>query len=267
MSSTAFTPEPADYASVTEQPGLAVTPEQLSMIYTRYHMAAGFSEGKDLLEVACGPGIGLGYLARKAKKVVGGDIDERLVTQAQELYKNDTSIQVLPLDAHKLTFDDKSFDVGILFEAIYYLAEPQAFLGECRRVLRPGGMLLICSANKECPEFVASPYSTRYFSATELSALLESGGFETELFVAFPRHVASARDKVVGFIKRAAAALNLIPGTLRLRAVLKRVFYGPLVAMPRQLDDGVAEPQELVPLTSQVSVADYRVFYAVARLR
>ena len=35
------------------------------MLYARYALAAGFSRGKDVAEVACGPGIGLGYLIRQ----------------------------------------------------------------------------------------------------------------------------------------------------------------------------------------------------------
>ena len=35
--------------------------------------AARLASGKDVLEVACGPGIGLGYLQRRAARVVGGD--------------------------------------------------------------------------------------------------------------------------------------------------------------------------------------------------
>ena len=61
------------YTTVTELPGSGATSEQLAMLYARYALAAGFSRGKDVVEVACGPGIGLGYLARWARRVVGGE--------------------------------------------------------------------------------------------------------------------------------------------------------------------------------------------------
>jgi len=58
-----------DYTTVTEMPGLKASREQLAMLYTRYAFAAKFCDGKDVLEVGCGAGQGLGYLATKARKV------------------------------------------------------------------------------------------------------------------------------------------------------------------------------------------------------
>jgi len=66
-----------DYTSVTEIAGSKVSNEQLLRMAHRYHFAAGFCAGKDVLEVACGAGVGLGYLAKFAKRVVGGDIDQK----------------------------------------------------------------------------------------------------------------------------------------------------------------------------------------------
>ena len=104
------------------------------MLYTRYHLASQFSSGKDVLEVACGAGIGLGYLAKRARKAVGGDYSESLLRCVQSHYRS--RVPLLRLDAHQLPFGDGSFDTVLLFETIYYLAEPGKFLDECSRVLR-----------------------------------------------------------------------------------------------------------------------------------
>jgi ubiquinone/menaquinone biosynthesis C-methylase UbiE len=136
-----------DYTTVTEIPGNRVTREQLERMYHRYRFAADFSEGKDVLEVACGAGLGLGYLAKKTKRVVGGDYTEKLVTEAKGYYKE--KIPLLRLDAHFLPFQAQSFDVVILYEAIYYLAKPEDFFNEARRVLRKDGILLIATVNKD----------------------------------------------------------------------------------------------------------------------
>lgn len=76
-----------DYSSITESPNLKATQEQLARLYQRYHFARQFAKDKDVLEVACGSGIGLGYLAQVATSVVGGDIDEKNVDLARENYK------------------------------------------------------------------------------------------------------------------------------------------------------------------------------------
>jgi len=76
-----------DYSSITESPNLKATREQLARLYQRYHFARQFAKDKEVLEVACGSGIGLGYLAKVAKSVVGGDVDKKNVNLARENYK------------------------------------------------------------------------------------------------------------------------------------------------------------------------------------
>ena len=66
----------ADFASVTEQPWQGATRMQMSMLRTRYGWAAEYAAGKNILEVACGAGLGLGWLAKGARYVEAGDIDE-----------------------------------------------------------------------------------------------------------------------------------------------------------------------------------------------
>ncbi len=75
-----FSPDDAsEFGSVTELPGMGATKEQLSMLHTRYRMAAELAEGKDVLELACGPGFGLGALEANSRRVVGGDFDQNMV--------------------------------------------------------------------------------------------------------------------------------------------------------------------------------------------
>ncbi|MEK7217323.1 MAG: class I SAM-dependent methyltransferase [Chloroflexota bacterium] len=133
----------ADFSNVTEVPGARASREQAAMLYTRYAFAARLCRGKEILEVACGSGMGLGFLARTAKRVVGGDCTQGLLRQARKHYG--ARIPLVRLDAHGLPFRDSSFDAIILYEAIYYLADPSLFLQECRRVLREGGSLIVCS--------------------------------------------------------------------------------------------------------------------------
>jgi len=91
-----------DYSGVTETVGDHVTREALSMLYTRYAFARTLCEGRDVLEVACGGGQGLGYLASRARRVVGGDLTESLMAQAERHYGG--RIPLVRLDAHGLLF-------------------------------------------------------------------------------------------------------------------------------------------------------------------
>ena len=73
-------------------PGEKATQEQIERVYQRYRFAKNFSRGKDVLEVACGSGLGLGYISKLAKRVVGVDIDERNVEIGKKMYSNSERI-------------------------------------------------------------------------------------------------------------------------------------------------------------------------------
>lgn len=258
-------PTSADYATVTEVPGCGATAEQLSMLYTRYYLAAELADGKDVLEVACGPGIGLSYLARRARQIVGGDIDPKLVELAKRACGGRAT--VVCLDAANLPFSDGSFDVVLLMEAIYYLPSPERFLAEARRVLRPGGVLFISSVNREWPGFNPSPFSHRYFSAAELAELLCEMGFSVEISVGFPTAHSGARQKLIDVARRIAVRLHLIPKTMSGKAWLKRLFYGRLLPLPTELSDTTGNFRQPIPVDVPTTpLRDYKVIYAVGRL-
>ena len=253
-----------DYTTVTELPGHKGSREQLERLFHRYHFASQFCEGKDVLEVACGAGIGLGYLAKKAKKIVGGDIDENNLKFAYEYYKGRKNIELKILDAHHLPFEDNSFDVVILYEAIYYLAEPEKFVKEVKRVLRNQGMLIICTANKDWPDFNPSPYSYKYFSAQELFNLLRANGFaEAKLFGGCRVKNKTIQDKIASFIKKIAVNLHLIPKTMKGKEFLKRVFFGRLAPIPPEIYEGMAEYSPPVIISANLPNYEYKVLYAV----
>ena len=176
----------ADFSTVTELPGSKATTQQRSMLYTRYHFAREHCVDKDVLEVACGSGFGLGYLASRARSVTGGDIDETNLSVARRSYHGRPQIRLHRQDAEHLDSPDNSFDTLLMFEAIYYLRNPSQFVHEAQRVLRPGGTLLVCSVNRRWQGFNRSPHSTQYFDADELRSLLEDGRFIAQLFGGFP---------------------------------------------------------------------------------
>ncbi len=253
-----------DYSTVTETPGRGALPETLSALRTRYELAADLAQGKDVLELGCGPGMGLGLLARKARRVVGGDFDPGLVQQALDHYGSRFEVQ--QMDAADLPFESDSFDVVLLLEAIYYLPDPEKFVAESKRVLRPGGALLVCSANCERPDFNPSPYTHRYFSAKQLGHLLTGAGFSVELAAAFPTDDPDAGSSFYGFLRNFAVKYHLIPKTMGGKELLKKILYRNLDPFPRELkDEGALEP--LVPVSSDATVPGFKVIYATGKLQ
>lgn len=255
--------EDVDYSGVTEVAGRRVSREALSMLYTRYAFGATLARGRDVLEVACAGGPGLGYLATRARRVVGGDYTAPLLARAERQYRGE--IPLVRLDAHSLPFRSASFGAVLLYEALYYFGEPDRFVAEAGRVLRRPGCLVISTVNREWADFSPSPLSTRYFSGRELFSLLRDGGFETEIYGAFPVTRGSMKARAVSAVRRAAVRLHLIPRTMKGRELLKRFFLGPLVAFPSEVAEGMAPYCAPTSLYPNAPIRDFKVLFAVGQ--
>ena len=251
------------YTGVTELPGQRASSEQLARLYHRYKFASQFCKGRDVLEVACGGGIGLGFLAKKAKKVVGGDIDREILEIAKDTYRGSNNIEIYQLDAENIPFENNSFDVILLYEAIYYLTHPERLINEARRVLRKGGRLIICTVNKDWSDFNPSPYSVKYFSVPELSSLIKCKFERVDFYGAFSTEGNGLRDSFVSFIKRTAVNLHLMPKTMKGKELFKRLFFGKLYPLPAEIKEDIAEYSKPVPIASDSPNSSYKVIFAV----
>lgn len=253
-----------DYHAITETPQQQASKEQIARLYHRYRFAGSFIRGGNVLEAACGSGMGLGFLAGKSHFVVGGDIDRKNAYQALSL-NEDPSVCIEMLDCHDLPFKDQSFDFVLLFEAIYYLHTPERFIRESERVLKENGVLIICSVNKDWSDFHASPYSQRYFAVPELLDLLRPTFPRVDMYGAFPTAKNGNVALLLSFLKRAAMRLDLIPGSLSARAQLKRLFFGPLYPLPDRIFENMTSYESPAVIPSDQPNRDFKIIYAVAR--
>ncbi len=253
-----------DYTTVTETWGLPASPEQLAMQYFRYRMAAGLAAGKTVLEIGCGSGMGLPYLGETARTVVGGDYTMGLLREARMQLPGAHLVQ---MDAQHVPFGDASLDVVLMLEMIYYVPDQDAAFAECRRVLKKDGTLMVCVPNPERPDFNRSPFSTTYPDADALARVLDRHGFEPTVYGGFAVGAASSRDRVLGPVRHLAVRYSLIPNSMRAKALVKRVLYGPLPKLGA-VHDGMAvvgEPVELVASTGPVR--HFKNLYAIGKVR
>jgi len=253
-----------DFSGVTEIPGGRATAEQMSMMLTRYHLAAERSRDKNVLEVGCGAGTGLGYLARVARRVVGGDIEDANLAHAREHYRDNAKVHLVRFDAQVSPFPPASFDTILLYEVVYYLPDAAKFAAEARRVLRPGGTLLVSTVNREWEGFNPSPHSVCYYSGKELSELLRAAGFSVRLFVGFKAESRSFLRRLTGALRRVAVRWHLIPKTMKGKELLKRLFCGRLTAIGHELEEGAGRFAPLVEPPDIGPIPGFKVLYAVA---
>lgn len=222
-----------DFVELTEIAGDMVSAEQVERIARRYYWAEGYCQGKDVLEVACGTGQGVGYLAQSARSIVPGDYSEAILAIARKHYGN--RFEFRQFDAQEVPFAAQSFDVIIIFEALYYIPDVQRFFRECVRLLRPGGYLLIATANKDLYDFTPSPHSHRYLGLVELGEELGRLGFKTAFYGDTPIGTLSTRQRLLRPIKAFASRFGMIPKSMSAKKLLKRLVFGGLVQMPAEI--------------------------------
>lgn len=131
----------------------------------RYLLASELCVGKEVLDVASGEGYGSALLSKSARYVTGIDISEEAVAFAREKYPIENLVYSQGT-ATALPFEDQSFDVVVSFETIEHLTEQEAMMDELSRVLRPDGLLIISSPDKE--EYTDIPQHKNEYHVKEL---------------------------------------------------------------------------------------------------
>lgn len=253
-----------NYKNVTELSGEEISSEQLQRLCNRYYWAAKHCLDKDVLEVACGAGSGLGLMSKVTKSLKAGDISNEILKLAHNHYKN--RVDIRQFDACSTPFPDASFDVILIFEAIYYLDNFENFIKECIRLLRPQGQMLIVTANKDLYDFHPSPYSYKYYGVVELNHILKKHGFETFFYGETSVKKISIKQKFLRPLKKIASHFNLIPSTMEGKKLLKRIVFGKLVSMPAEIDENTGNYEPPVSINDGDPNDEFKVIYCLAEL-
>ncbi|MBN8929402.1 MAG: hypothetical protein BGO51_07900 [Rhodospirillales bacterium 69-11] len=155
--------------------------------YHRYLFARHFCADRDVLDVASGEGYGSAQLAQVAKSVVGVEYDSGTAAAAQAQFRRD-NLRYVQGDARALPLPDACVDVVVSFETIEHFDRQAAFVAEIRRVLRPGGLVVISTPDRDVYSGPNSPpngFHVRELTGEEFRALLAD---------AFP-HLAMLRQR------------------------------------------------------------------------
>lgn len=111
-------------------------------IYTfMYERIPTVIRGRDVLEIATGPGLLAKQVAPAARTMLATDYSDGMIAQAK---KGDcpANLRFEVADATNLPYADDSFDAVLIANALHIIPEPEKALREIDRVLRPGGILI-----------------------------------------------------------------------------------------------------------------------------
>lgn len=97
--------------------------------------------GKEVLEIATGPGLLAKHVAPAAKRMVATDYSDGMIREAMK-GERPANLTFEVADATALPYADKSFDVVLIANALHVMPQPEKALSEIDRVLRPGGVLI-----------------------------------------------------------------------------------------------------------------------------
>jgi 2-polyprenyl-3-methyl-5-hydroxy-6-metoxy-1,4-benzoquinol methylase len=104
--------------------------------------------GERALEIGPGAGIYLPWLARHYDQVVASDVEESYLEHARLLTAEYRNLRLVVDDITRSRLPEKSFDLVLCSEVLEHLAESAAALTRMRRLLKPGGTLILSTPQR-----------------------------------------------------------------------------------------------------------------------
>ncbi len=110
--------------------------------------------GLRLLDIGCGGGLLCEPMARLGAEVVGADAAERNIPVAKlHAEQSGLAIDYRHTTAEALAAAGEQFDVVLNMEVVEHVADPLAYLTACRSLMKPGGLHLCSTINRNAKSF------------------------------------------------------------------------------------------------------------------
>ncbi len=215
----------------------AYSAENESSLFNAYYerpemlRLAGDVSGRRILDAGCGSGPLSEALSARGAAVTGFDASTAMVDLARRRLGEDADLHVADLGA-PLPFADAEFDDVVASLVLHYLEDWAGALAELRRVLKPGGRLMV-SVNHPGAFPIVYPKAD-YFSLTRYSEDYDMDGHSVVLtFWHRPLHAMADAFAAAGFriatVSEPPPApdtpAELLPPTMKGRAFMCFLFF------------------------------------------
>ena len=102
-----------------------------------------------VLDVGCGTGLLFGYVANKARMVVGLDISRKILFQAREHAKKFSNVHLICADADSVPLKENIFDYAFAVTLIQNMPNPLENLNELKRVTKETAVIVVTGLKKK----------------------------------------------------------------------------------------------------------------------
>jgi len=161
-------------------------------------------DGLRILDIGCGGGLLAEPMARLGADVVGADAAERNIPVAQvHAAQSGLAIDYRHTTAEAMAAAGEQFDVVLNMEVVEHVADPLAYLTACRQLLKPGG-LMVCSTLNRNPK----SYLMAIIGAEHVMRWLPRGTHDWSKFITPDELFALIRDAGLDPVDRKGFVFN-----------------------------------------------------------
>jgi len=161
-------------------------------------------DGLRILDIGCGGGLLAEPMARLGADVVGADAAERNIPVAQvHAAQSGLAIDYRYTTAEAMAAAGEQFDVVLNMEVVEHVADPLAYLTACRQLLKPGG-LMVCSTLNRNPK----SYLMAIIGAEHVMRWLPRGTHDWSKFITPDELFALIRDAGLDPVDRKGFVFN-----------------------------------------------------------
>lgn len=120
-------------------------------------------KGLRLLDIGCGGGLLSEPMTRLGATVVGADAAAGNIPVAQvHAQQSGLDIDYRNITAEELAANGEQFDVVLNMEVVEHVADPLAYLTACHDLLKPGGLMICSTINRNPKSFAVAIVGAEY---------------------------------------------------------------------------------------------------------
>jgi glycosyltransferase involved in cell wall biosynthesis len=144
------------------------SPLMIARHLSAYQFSKDYAQNKSILDAGCGEGYGSFYLADYARRVLGVDYDQDVITFANDKYKK-ANLRFSVSDITKeINLPNEKFDLIVSFQVVEHIANTDIYFKNIKKLLKDDGIFICSTPNR----LDASPGSVKPFNKFHINEYL-----------------------------------------------------------------------------------------------